>query len=108
MALHPKVSMDLALAPVAAAIDMNLQRLRDKSPKDLEADIELQLNRRRGGSPEERAAEVRDLAIRDVDLHGWDVAISDDHVRLQMSGGSVGIELRLSVTLLAYIENGLD
>jgi hypothetical protein len=44
MALHPKVPKDIALAPVAAEIDLNLQALRDKSPHELDTELQLQLD----------------------------------------------------------------
>jgi len=34
MTLHPRNHRDLMLAPVAAEIDLNLQRMRDVSPRD--------------------------------------------------------------------------
>ncbi len=39
MTIHPKTPTDLTLAPVAVGIDMNLQRLRDKSVEGIEAEL---------------------------------------------------------------------
>jgi hypothetical protein len=36
MTLHPKARADMALAPVAAEIDLNLQRIRDRAPADID------------------------------------------------------------------------
>jgi hypothetical protein len=47
MTLHPKKPTDLMLAPVAAEIDLNLQRLRDKTGHDLNVELALELNRDR-------------------------------------------------------------
>ena len=49
MTIHPKVPKDLALAPVAAAIDLNLVHLRDKSPAEIEFALALALNRTTSG-----------------------------------------------------------
>lgn len=106
MTIHPKVPMDLALAPVAVAIDLNLQRLRDKSPSEIQDDITLELNKPGAESPDGRAADVREVAVRNVELHGWDANVTDDHARLRLSGGSVQVDLGLSASLLTYIEQG--
>ena len=45
MTIHPKNQKDLMLAPVAAEIDRNLQRLRGGSPSDVLAELELELDR---------------------------------------------------------------
>ena len=43
------------------------------------------------------------MALREVDLHHWDAAITDDFARLRLSGGSVSLDLGLSASILAYI-----
>src|SRR6185312_3147417 len=45
MTLHPKHHKDLMLAPVAAEIDLNLQRIRDGASRDVLARLELELDR---------------------------------------------------------------
>jgi hypothetical protein len=109
MPLHPKVPKDLALAPLAAGIDMNLQRLRDKRPSEIafELALELDSDERQGSTPEERAERVLSVALRDVDLHHWDAAITDDFARLRLSGGSVSLDIGLSASILAYIRGEL-
>ena len=105
--MHPKGKKDLALAPVAAEIDLNLQRLRDKSIRSVEAELELELDTpatnadRRG-----REKLVLRQALRHVELHGWSAAISDDASRLHLDGGSVSLDLGLSAGITAYIQAG--
>jgi hypothetical protein len=109
MAIYPKQPKDLALAPVAASIDLNLQRLRDHSPSQVEAVLELELDRpAKSVAREERAALILRQALRNVDLHGWTVEISDDSCRLHLQGGSVSIDLALGAGVTAYIEEGWD
>jgi hypothetical protein len=107
MTLHPKVPMDLALAPVAAAVDLNLQGLRDLSLSDLHRELGLRLDRPPiPNDRTERAKQILQAALRNVDLHGWSGSISDDASRLQLGGGSVSIDLGLSAGIMAYIETG--
>ena len=104
MTIPPKEPKDLALAPVAVAIDRNLQRLRDRSPAEIDYQLTLELNQPADSSdPDERVARVLRLAVRDVDLHHWTAAISEDRARLTLSGGSVSLDLGLSASLLDYL-----
>ena len=41
-----------------------------------------------------------------VELHGWQVGITDDAARVRLSGGTVSIDLGLSASILEYIESG--
>jgi hypothetical protein len=104
MTIHPKLPKDLMLAPVAAEIDANLQRIREKSLADIEWQLELELdqpaNRVRR---EDRARLVLRQALRDVEMHGWTAAITDDASRLHLDGGSVSIDLGLGPMVSAYI-----
>jgi hypothetical protein len=109
MTIHPKTQKDLLLAPVAVEIDRNLERMRDRTPRDVEAELELELDRpamcaERG----ERAELVLRQAVRNVDLHGWAAAITPDAARLHLEGGSVSLDLGLSLGITAYIENGVS
>jgi hypothetical protein len=107
MTLHPKNPTDLALAPVSAAIDLNLQRLRDLAPPEIDYELALELNLSTHGSTrEDRTRWVQESAVRFVDLHDWQTEITADGDRLRLSGGSVTIDLGLSATLLRYIEHG--
>jgi hypothetical protein len=104
--IPPKVPRDFLLAPVAAEIDLNLQRFRDLGAEDLRFELDLELDRpeiRRGR--EERAARVLEVAVRHVELHNWSATITDDGARLRLSGGSVTLDLGLSAALLRYIED---
>lgn len=108
MTIHPKEPKDLALAPVAAEIDLNLQRLRDRSPEEIDYELTLELNQPpEGDDPDERAARVLAVALRDVDLHHWRAEVTDDHARLRLSGGSVSLDLSLSPSVRAYINHGV-
>lgn len=105
MTLRPKVPTDLALAPVSAGIDLNLQRLRDKSQQELLTEIGLELNDSvPAATREERAQQILEVALRDVDLHGWTVEISEDGSRVHLAGGSVSLDIGLSAQILRYIE----
>jgi hypothetical protein len=107
MALHPKVPMDLALAPVAAEIDLNLQGLRDLAPDALDLELQLRLDRPPiPNTRDARATLVVRAALRNVELHGWTGSITDDGCRLHLSGGSVSIDLGLSAGIMSYIQNG--
>src|ERR1019366_5822260 len=104
MALDPKVPKDFALAPVAAGIDLNLQRLRDKGLKELDSELQLELNG--PPRPNTRVAQVLRVAFRDVDPHGWEGSITDDACRLVLVGGSVTLDLGLGASVMQYIESG--
>jgi hypothetical protein len=107
MALHPKVPMDLALAPVAAEIDLNLQGLRDLTPDALDLELQLRLDRPPiPNTRDARATLMLRAALRNVELHGWTGSISDDGCRLHLSGGSVSLDLGLSAGIMGYIRDG--
>ena len=93
-ALHPKSPIDLALAPVAAAIDINLQRLRDPQPSEIDYEIALELNLDTGEARGPTARRwVQESATRFVDLHDWWTQITEDGDRLRLDGGSVTLDL---------------
>ena len=105
MTLHPRVPKDLALAPVAVAIDLNLEHLRAKPPEEIVASLELALNRSvTGGTPAERAGHVLSAALRDVNLHEWHAALTDDLTCIRIAGGSVSLDIGLSRSLITYID----
>jgi hypothetical protein len=109
MPLHPRTSKDLMLAPVAAQIDMNLQRVRDRSHEEIDYDLQLELNSPPADdSPAERSARVLALALRNVELHDWLAEITDDAARLRLSGGSVSLDIGLSRSLMSYITAKAD
>jgi hypothetical protein len=99
--------MDIALAPVAAEIDLNLQRLRDMAPGDTDAELQLELDTPLlENTRAKRAEHVLQAAVRKVDLHGWECTITGDGCRLHLAGGSVTLDLGLGAQLMSYIEAG--
>lgn len=107
MTLRPKAPVDITLAPVAAEIDLNLQSLRDRPPREIDYELQLQLDRPViGNTRQERADHVLRAAMRNVDRHGWEGTITDDGCRLHLAGGSVTIDLGLGETVMRYIEAG--
>ena len=107
MMMRPKTPTDLTLAPVAAAIDLNLQRLRDlPTPAAIRGELALELNTVDAATREARTSQVLRVALRDVDLHGWHAEISDDGSRVHLSGGSVTLDIGLSAELQQYISDG--
>ena len=108
MTIHPKQQRDLTLAPVAAEIDLNLQRLRGKSAHEIGAELELELDKPALHiDREERTKLVLRQALRDVNMHGWDAAITDDLTCVHLRGGSVSLELGLGASLESYIRDGV-
>jgi hypothetical protein len=108
MTIHPRERKEMMLAPVAAEIDLNLQRIRDGSPREVEAGLELELDRP-AMSPDrdERAELVLRQAVRNVNLHGWTASITGDGCRLHLDGGSVSLDLGLSAGITSYIQDGM-
>jgi hypothetical protein len=107
MALRPKAPIDIALAPVAAGVDLNLQRLRDKPPSAVDTELQLELDRPPiPNTRHERAAHVLRAALRNVEMHGWEGEITDDGCRLHLTGGSVTLDLGLSAGVTSYIDAG--
>jgi hypothetical protein len=109
MTLHPQTAMDLVLAPVAAEIDENLQRIRDKPNEEIAAELALALDVDVDVSATERddrAELVRKLGEHSVQLHGWQTKITEDFARLHVSGGSVSLDLGLGTKVTQFIESG--
>jgi hypothetical protein len=89
------------------AVDINLQRLRERAPSDVEAELELELDRpAKSSDRDERAQLVLRQAVRGVNLHGWTAVITEDGCGLHLEGGSVSIDLALSAGITTYIEKG--
>lgn len=105
MSLHPKTPKDLALAPVAAGIDANLQRLRERTDNAaIEYELTLELNEPTSTKDrDEHATRVLALALRDVDLHGWDAAVTDDGSAIRLSGGSVSLQIALGAAAQRFV-----
>ena len=109
MTLKPRTPKDLLLAPLAAEIDLNLQSLRDRKPQEIAEALALTVNDDTGRADRtQRETWILTQAVRDVDLHHWDVALTDDGHRLRLSGGSVSIDLGLSATIVSYITSGSE
>lgn len=109
MTIHPKKQKDLLLAPVAVEIDMNLQRMRSGTSREVLAELELELDRPAMCSERsERAELVLRQAVRNVDMRGWNAAISDDGTRVHLDGGSVSLDLGLSAGITSYIVQGVN
>lgn len=102
--LRPKNPTDLTLAPVAAAIDFNLQEIRDVSVDEIGGAVALALNSAPADTRDGRAHQIRELAVRLVDLHGWSAEISADSTRLHLRGGSVPLDVGLSAAIRDYID----
>lgn len=108
MPLHPRVPNDLMLAPVAVAVDQHLEEFRDRTPAEIVAYLELELDRPEADdSVEERSARILAAAVRNANMHDWSAVITDDHCRLRISGGSVTLDLGLSASINQFIEGRL-
>jgi hypothetical protein len=102
--IRPKTPTDLTLAPVAAAIDLNLQEIRDESLGKVVEVVALTLNTGVAETRDGRAQQILEVATRNVDLHGWTTSISDDSTRLLLRGGSVTLDVGLSAVVRDYVE----
>jgi hypothetical protein len=103
---HPHSPADLALAPVLISIERNLALVRDCD--DLEYSLALALNDDSHWyhNAAERAARVRQFAIRDVDLHGWQVTPTQDLTGLAVEHSGYRVSLMLGRQLASYVEHG--
>jgi hypothetical protein len=108
MSMHPRYPKDLMLAPVAAQIDRNLQRMRDGSARQVAAELGLEFDQPANRvDRDDRVQLVLRQALRDVELHGWSAAITDDASRVHLDGGSVSLDIGLSPGITRYIEEGV-
>lgn len=108
MTIHPRQQRDLLLAPVAVEIDLNLQRLRGKSAGEVAGTLELELDKPAMHiDRDERTKLVLRQALRDVHMHGWSAAITDDCARVHLDGGSVSLDLGLGEAVEHYIRDGV-
>jgi hypothetical protein len=105
--VKPHSPLDLALAPVAVAIDVNLQRLRGKSGRDIGTELVLELDRQHDESnAADREATVLRQALRDVDMHGWHAELTDDRASVRLTGGSVSLDVGLGADVMRYLLDG--
>jgi hypothetical protein len=95
------------LAPVLINIERNLAQVRDSD--DLEYVFALALNDDGGWYPgaAERADRVRQLATRNVDLHGWHVTPAPDRQGLVVEHGHHRVTLMLGRRLADYVARGV-
>ena len=100
---RPQAPRDLLLAPVAVAIDRNLEHLRALTGEEIALEFDYPGGHR---TREDRAGYVLQAALRDVDTHHWSAEITADGARLRLTGGSVSLDLGLSRVLIAYIRGG--
>ncbi|MEZ5122979.1 MAG: hypothetical protein R2736_15615 [Solirubrobacterales bacterium] len=100
----PKTPKDLALAPVAVQVDQNLRRLRDLTPTQIDYEIALELDKPAiPNTPEMRAERVLQVALRDVEMHGWHAEITPDYSAVRLSGGSVSLDISTGATVPEFI-----
>jgi len=104
---RPHSPADLALAPVLISIERNLAQVRDSG--DLEYAFALALNDDAGwyNSAAERAGRVRQLAIRNVELHGWRVTPAPDRQGLVVEHGHHRVSVMLGRRLADYVARGV-
>ena len=104
--LHPHSVTDLALAPVVIHIERNLAQVRDSA--DLEYAFALALNDDNGWyhSPAERAGRVLQVALREVELHGWQAGPTPDLQGLMISHGEYRVCVMFGRRLAEYVERG--
>jgi hypothetical protein len=101
----PKTPKDLALAPVAVGIDANLQRLRTRSQDGIEFELQLELDRPPfDDTRAERADRVLRLALRGVDLHGWEAELTPDGSAVRITGGSVSLDIAVGAGATRFID----
>lgn len=104
--VHPTNIADLSLAPVLIGIERNLAWLRDSSDLQYALAVELNDDDSFYHSPDERAERVRRCAVRDVDLHGWHVAPTQDMYGLAVSHGEFTVSVMLGRQLTGYVADG--
>jgi hypothetical protein len=105
---HPHSLADLSLAPVLIGIEQNLAQLR--AVEDLEFDLALELNDdgARYTRAAERARRIARCAVRNIDLHGWQVEPTADLYGLAVRHGEYQVSLMLGKRLTAYVERLAD
>ena len=101
---HPHSVADLALAPVLIEIERNLNWLRDNDDLQFRLALELNDNESRYRNAQERADRIARCAIRNVDLHGWDVRPTADLHGLAVRHGDYEVSLMLGRRLTRYVE----
>jgi hypothetical protein len=101
---HPHSVADLSLAPVLIQIERNLKWLRASDDLEFSLALELDDNGSMYRSPAERADRIARCAIRNVDLHGWQVRPTADLHGLSVQHGEYEVSLMLGKQLAGYVE----
>ncbi len=100
----PKTPKDLALAPVAVQDDQNLRRLRDRSPAEIDYEVALELDKPAiPNTAQMRAERILQVALRDVDLHGWHAELTPDFSAVRLTGGSVSLDIATGPAVAEFI-----
>jgi hypothetical protein len=100
---HPHSVADLSLAPVLIQIERNLRWLRDNDDLIFSLALELNDDESRYRNPAERADRIARCAIRNVDLHGWQVEPTADLYGLTVRHGEYEVSLMLGKRLTDYV-----
>lgn len=100
----PKTPKDLALAPVAVEVDQNLRRLRERTPSEIDYEVALELDTPAiPNTAAVRAERVLQVALRDVELRGWDAEVTPDFSAVRLSGGSVSLDIATGGAVADFI-----
>lgn len=100
MTSRPHDVVDLFLAPVLLEIDANLERLGGLDAVEVANSVELATNAAAQDGPARRAALIS-AATQLVDLHGWQVDMSDRG--LVVSHGAHRVVLGLPRSVIDYL-----
>lgn len=104
--LYPHSGSDLALAPVLIQLERNLEMLRSAEDVVLELALELNDTESLFQTPESRAARIVRAATRNVNLHGLEVAPSDDLAGVTVTHKEYRVSLMLGSRLGEYVRAG--
>jgi hypothetical protein len=102
---HPQDLSDLALAPVALAVDARLQALSLLSFDQLSYQLGLQTDQK-ADTAGERAAQVVAAAVHMVDLHGWRASWDPRGIRLSHSEHSY--VLGVAPSIQSFVADGVS
>ena len=97
----PHDSADLALAPVARALDARLEHLGTLTEEEVTFEVALQVNDE-PSSRDDRESGLLAAIVADVDLHGWQPSWTPRGLSISHSDRSVVLGLPRSV--ITYLE----
>ena len=101
MALMPRDTTDLALAPVVLQVDREIQHYSGLRQDEVVLRVATETNRQPVDFHARRDA-MLDALTRFVDLHGWDARINDRGLRL--SHGDNAVTLGLPNSIRTYLD----